>query len=264
MATESLQLLTGTIDAQRLSSSHLVSLKSIMKIKSSLLAASAVFAIGALPAGAAAFTGTYSFSGATGNVTSLAYNGSAIPGVTVGNLSKVGITTSSSSGNSRATSFPIGATTGLDTFSGTIDLTKYFEFSLTADSGVTIGMTSVTFGIGRSLTGSRQWEWRSSVDSFAAAIKTYSAVNAGLTNAEGVLTNPDSDSNWTGNVLDLSGAAYDGLSTINLRFYGYNSETTVGTGGLQGNLSFAGTAVPEPAAAILGAFGMLAILRRRR
>ena len=54
---------------------------------------------------ATTFTGTYSFASATGNVSSLAYNGTAIPNVTVGNLVKVGVTTSSSSGNFRATNF---------------------------------------------------------------------------------------------------------------------------------------------------------------
>jgi len=70
------------------------------------------------------------------------------------------------------------------------------------------------------------------------------------------------DGNWTGNVLDLGGTAFDGLSSITCRLYGFDAEGTAGTAGLQGNLTFAGvtTAIPEPAAAL----GLLGILRRRR
>jgi hypothetical protein len=233
-----------------------------MKKKFLLLSALSVsFSSGAI---AAVFSGTFDFAGTTGNVASFAYNGTPIPNVTVGNLDKVGVTTSSSTGNSRASGWPTGATTGSDTFTGTINLGSYFEFTLTADTGYTIDMTSISFGIGRSATGPRQWEWRTSVDTFGSTVGTYTTINAGLTNSSGVLTNPDSNSSWTGNVLDLSGASYKDLSSITLRFYGYNSEAATGTGGLQGNLSFAGEAIPEPGAALLGSLGMLCLLRRRR
>ena len=95
-------------------------------------------------------------------------------------------------------------------------------------------------------------------------------VNAGLTNTAGVLTNPDTNSSWTGNVLDLSGTDYDELTTVTFRLFGFNSEQAGGTGGLQGDLSFAGEVVevtppiPEPSTALLGLLGTLALLRRRR
>lgn len=237
---------------------------SVMKITSSLLLSFALLAIGASNAGGASFVGTFSFAGTTGNVASLPYNGTAIDDVSVGNLTKVGVTTSSSSGNSRASGWSTGATDASNSFTGTIDTGKYFEFSLTAASGVTIDMSSITFGVGRSGTGPRQWEWRSSVDSYAATIGSYTTTNAGLTNSGGVLTNPDSNSSWTGNVLDLSGAQFKNLTSVSFRIYAYNAEATAGTGGLQGNLSFAGTAVPETSAALLGALGVLGLLRRRR
>ena len=104
-------------------------------------------------------------------------------------------------------------------------------------------MTSLTFGVGRSGTGPRQWQWRSSVDGYAAPITTYTTVNGGLTLAGGVLTNPDTNSFWTGNVLDLSGAAFEGRSSVTFRLYGSNAEAVDGTGGLQGPLSFAGNVV---------------------
>ncbi len=205
------------------------------------------------------FTGTFNLAGSGNDVTSFAYNGPTINNATVGNLQKVGITTSSSTGNFRGTNWSTAA----------IDTGKYITFTLTAASGYELDLTSLTFGIGRSGTGPVNWEWRSSVDNFASTISTYSSINAGLTNNGGVLTNPDSNSSWTGNVIDLSGASYQGLSAITFRFYGYTAEAGSGTGGLQGNLSFAGetVAVPEPstyAMLIAGAGVMFWTLRRKR
>ena len=205
------------------------------------------------PAGPpAAFTGSYTF-GTGGNVTSFAYNGPAIDDLSVGDLAKVGVTTSSSSNNFRASNWPTGATNASNVFAGVLDPGKYFEFTLTAAAGHTLAMESLSFGVGRSGTGPRQWQWRSSADGFAAAIDTYTTVNAGLTLAGGLLTNPDDNSSWTGNVLDLSGAAYQGLGSLTFRFYGFNAEGTGGTGGLQGPLSFAGGVVETGAGA--GALG---------
>jgi hypothetical protein len=52
---------------------------------------------------ATAFSGTFTFSGTTGHVASFPYNGAAIADVGVGALGKVGVTSSSSTDNSRAT-----------------------------------------------------------------------------------------------------------------------------------------------------------------
>ena len=177
------------------------------------------------------FTGTFTFGGTSGNVASFAYNGTPIPNLTVSDLTKVGVTSSSNSNNFRANNWPLNSSPGLDA-------TKYFEFTLTADSGYTFDMGDLTFGLGRSSTGPVNWEWRSDADSFASTLSTYTSVNAGLTESGGVLTNPDSNSNWTGNILDLSSST--GLNAITLRYYGYNAESTSGTGGLQGPLSFSG------------------------
>lgn len=235
-----------------------------MKLKSHLTLLG-VISLVSPAAHAAVFAGTFDFSGTTANVASFSYNGTAINNLTVGNLAKVGVTTSSSSGNSRASGWSTGATTGSDTFLGTVDLGKYFEFTLSVDSGFTLDMSSISFGLGRSATGPRQWQWRSNVDSYAATIGSYTSTNSSLTNSGGVLTNPDTNSSWTGNILDLSGSSFQDLSSITFRLYGFNSEATTGTGGLQGNLTFSGDVVPEPSgAAILGSIGILGLLRRRR
>ncbi|MBL7980957.1 MAG: lamin tail domain-containing protein, partial [Flavobacteriales bacterium] len=202
----------------------------------------------ALTSAAQSITATYDLSGGANDVASFAFNGTAPAGVTFGPLVKVGVTSSGSSGNFRATVWPTGATNGNDVFTGSVDLAKYIAFDVTVAAGYTLDLTNVTFGVGRSGTGTRQWQWRSSVDGYATIISTYTTVNAGLTQAGGVLTNPDANSSWTGNVLDLSGATYQDLGpgTYTFRIYAFNSESTAGTAGLQGNLTITGSLTAPP------------------
>ena len=61
------------------------------------------------------FTATYTFTGSTGNVASFAYNGTTYPGIAVGSIEKVGVTTSPNTDNFRATGWPTGATDGSNT-----------------------------------------------------------------------------------------------------------------------------------------------------
>ena len=188
------------------------------------------------------FAGVYSFN-AEGNVAAFAYNGESLAGVTVGDLLKVGVTSSSSMGNFRGTTWPAGGTNGSDLFAGDFDPGKYIEFTLTAEAEGMLDMDAVEFGLGRSSTGPRQWQWRSSADGFAVPLSSFGIVSSGLNQSDGVLTNPDSNSSWVGNVLDLSGDMFQGLSAVTLRLYGFNAEGSGGTGGLQGPLTFRGTFV---------------------
>jgi hypothetical protein len=129
-------------------------------------------------------------------------------------------------------------------------------------------MTSITFGVGRSGTGPRQWEWRSSIDSYASILANYTTLNANVTQSGGVLTTPDANAGYTGNVLTVTGSSFEDLSSVTFRIYGYNSETSAGTGGLQGPISFSGaTVVPEPstyALLVLAGLGLAGYAARRR
>jgi autotransporter-associated beta strand protein len=215
-------------------------IKNLVVLVSFIIASSGIQA-------ATTFTGTYSFASATGNVASLAYNGTAIPNVTVGNLLKVGVTTGSSSGNSRATGWTLDPGTVGD-LDGGIGAGNYYQFSLTAASGYTLDMTSFTFGVGRSGTGPRSFQWRSSLDNYETAFSNYTSTNAALSNTSGALSyKTDATTSATGNVLNLS--SLTGLSGVTFRFYGYNSEATGGTGGLEGNFTFAGAFNAAAAAA---------------
>jgi fibronectin-binding autotransporter adhesin len=186
-----------------------------------------------------AFTGTYTFTGTTGTNNPFAYNGTDIANLAEGGLSRSNLSVSSSSGNFRASGFALDPVVG--TLTGTNDPSKYFQFSLTADSGFTLSMTNINFGVGRSATGPRTFVWSSSVDSFATIITNYT-VPANVTNNAGVITIGDVTSTTLTNiVLDLSAASFQSLTAITFRFYAYNSEASGGTGGLQGPLSFSGS-----------------------
>ena len=190
------------------------------------------------------FNGTYSFAGTIGNVPSLSYNGSAITNLTVGALTKTGVATSSSSGNSRASGWGTGSTSG-GAAGGSIDLNKYFEFTITADSGYTISNPTLTYGVGRSGSGTRRFEWRWSIDSYGSALSVGTS-NGSLINTSGILETPDSNAGYTGNVITT---ITSNQTTITFRFYAYGAEGTSGTGGLQGNLTFGGTLVANGSSA---------------
>jgi len=185
------------------------------------------------------FSGTYTF-GSDGNVTSFAYNGTPIFGVTASPLVKVGVSTSVSTSNFRANDWPTGASDGSDVLPGSPDAARYFEFTVTAAAGKVIDGPSITFGVGRSGGGPRQWQWRSSADNYTTAIPVTTVAN-GLAHDDGVLTGPDIIANWTGNVLQTDGPLYENLTRITFRLYGYNAELGSGTGGLAGPLIFGGT-----------------------
>jgi len=187
-------------------------------------------------------TGIFTF-GTSGNVSSFAYNGTAIANLTVGNLVKVGGTSSSSNDNFRAFGWPLD-TSGTGGLTGSPDLNDYFGFTLNAASGYTFDIDTVAFGFGRSSTGPRSSQWRSNVDNYASVVGTYSSLGSGtLFNTSGGglhFTTDSTATTGTGVRLAFSGSSstYQGLSSIDLRWYAYNAEASGGTGGFQGPLSF--------------------------
>ena len=84
---------------------------------------------GSIGRGQTSFTATYSF-GSSGGVTSFSYNGTSYDGISPGTMDKVGITSSSSTGNFRGSNWPTGATSGSDTFTGSVDLGYYIGFTI--------------------------------------------------------------------------------------------------------------------------------------
>ena len=215
---------------------------------------------------ATTFTGAFDLTSVAAN--NFAYNGASITDVTVSNLNGVGVTYNSGAGRLMFTGWNTGATTGSNSFTGAINLSKYIEFSLTAAAGTKIDMTSLDFGFRRSATGARQFEVRSSADSYASALSSYTTLNASLLNSAGVVTTPDASSTTSygpSNILDLS--SLKGLSAVTFRFYVYNAESASGTSGIQGPITFTGAiepaAVPEPSSSMLMVVGMVALVAVR-
>ncbi|MBL7897657.1 MAG: hypothetical protein JNJ99_03900, partial [Crocinitomicaceae bacterium] len=92
---------------------------------------------------------------------------------------------------------------------GTIDLTAYFEFTLTPNPGCEIDFSSFVYTGQSSGTGPTSFAFRSSVDGYTANI---GAPTAG------------------GTTINLSAGAYQNISTaITFRFYGWGASASGGT-----------------------------------
>ena len=161
---------------------------------------------------------TYTIAGSGNDVTSL--NASAKDAnVTVSPLTKVGITSTSSSGNFRGNQWPAA---------NALDESKRIEFTVTPDAGFALSLTSLTYGVGSSNTGPATYEWRSSVDNFAAPIgSSFSKTSAPA-----------------GSSLNLGTAFSNVTSAVTFRLFGYSASGASGTGGLAGDLVINGTVAP--------------------
>lgn len=183
---------------------------------------------------AQSFNGTYSFSGVS--TTTGKTDPTAVPtatGVTFGSFTANGAVSTNPNAASRFsfTSQPTGATNSSDVFTGAIDLTKYYEVTITPVSGYTLNITGIKFTMQRSGTGIRQYSVRSSKDSYATNLPA--SISPANTDLQVV----------TGNVFQVLDAATtaEAGSTITLtgftsittattfRFYGYNAEAIGGT-----------------------------------
>lgn len=182
-----------------------------------------------------AFTATYTF-GSNGDVTSFTYNGTTYTGIAPAPIMKVGVTSSSSGSNFRASGWPTAATA---------DVNKYIGFTIAAQSGYKFTVTTINFGIGRSSTGTRTTQWRGSADTYSALLNNYTTLNSSITNTSGELANPNENSNWTGNILTL-GSEYANITTsCGFRMYLYAAGATAGTAGLAGPITITGTFEPD-------------------
>lgn len=184
------------------------------KIFSLLATACAVASISAQTA----FTATYDFVEAP-NLDNGTITGS---GVTISAFSAAGLNSTSTS-NRFAWS---GTTTA-----STPNLGKYFEVTVTPNSGNTISITSITFRSQRSGTGPRNYVVRASTDSYSANLPaSISPANAELTvqgTNEFYFVN-DIITGQGGNLV--SPTTLTNLSTpVGLRFYFYSSEAEGGT-----------------------------------
>ena len=102
-----------------------------------------------------------------------------------------------------------GAATSCKSAAEAVSVGNYAYFTLTANSGYVLNLSSLDFKVTRPGTSysPRGWVVRSSVDSYGTNIATEDVTST--------------DPTYTSKSLDLSGASYQGLSSITLRIYEY-------------------------------------------
>lgn len=119
-----------------------------------------------------------------------------------------------------------GATTAT-----TLDLTKYFEVTLTPGSGVNMSVTSLTFRLQRSGTGPRYCAVRSSVDGYASNLPaSISPANAELEVASNAIhfVNDGITTGQNGSTITISNINNVSTAT-SFRIYFYEAEAAGGT-----------------------------------
>lgn len=128
---------------------------------------------------------------------------------------------------------------------------QYFEFTVAADAGFEMDLTSLTFDAARGGASTpRGWVLRSSVDGYATDIAT-----------EVVATSLPNLSSFN---VDLLSASYQDLTAVTFRLYGYGPST--GIGQFFDNIVVNGSVQPIPEPTTLAALGVGALtlaLRRR-
>jgi hypothetical protein len=158
------------------------------------------------------------------------------------------------------------AGTALTTAAAAVAADSYFTFTLTANSGYLLNLSSLTFDTARGGSGTRGFALQTSATGFSTDSSTNinlaGVVSAG-TSTSVTTTRPT----YTPIVLDLSGASYQGLSSLTLRIFSFSGAVSSSVD--YDNIVFNGTAaaaVPEPAvwsSLILG-FSLLLVGNRFR
>ena len=145
----------------------------------------------------------FSFTGATGTPVTFPADAQPANG-SVSDFSRNGVTAITSTDNFGASAWNIP----------TLDVNRYFSFTITANTGFVLNLTSFELDEIRSGTGPNQWVLRSSRDGFTTDLGTYT--NTGTT----LLTN---------RVIALNESFYNVSGSIEFRIYGFGASSAAGT-----------------------------------
>jgi hypothetical protein len=186
------------------------------------------------------FTANYSFS----NVTAASGTTDPTPvplvnRITFGAFNAAGVSANpSAAGRFSFTQWGTGATNGSNSFTGSINLAKYYEVTITPDPGTKLNLTNITFSVQRSTTGVRQWSVRTSLDNFSSDIAATSSGQNVIIVSPNIFQIADRSvaTVQTGCIVNFDNT-YNGITQpIKIRFYGYNAESAAGSFSLNGVL----------------------------
>lgn len=192
-----------------------------------------------------------------------ATNGIAAMKISSANLTLSSTVTSSTSNNQYG--FKVPGVNAQTTLTGAISAGNYFQFTIAASTGFVLNLTSIELSGESSATGSNSAAIMSSIAGFSNGNEL-----ASVTGKAGLTGGLDSDPSGFGGPISLTAPAYQGISQVTFRFYGWGSTSGSGVTALRNlsgdDLVINGTTspVPEPSLALLSGFGALALLRRRR
>jgi hypothetical protein len=223
------------------------------------IALSALAALAIMPAEGTVIA-SYTFTGS-----SLASNDSSLDS-TASNFIASGFTSSFDTTNGNAapslaittsSTGPLGGGTGELTEANAISNEDYYSFTITPtlDPGDSLDFTSFTFDVaGRNSNSNSRYVLRASTDSYATTL--------GVTGTVSLASDP---STWVSQNFTLSDDSILQGVTAATTFRLYLIDNRGSTAHiLIDNVIINATTVPEPGAALLGAVGFIALLRRRR
>lgn len=211
-------------------------------MKKLLLIIQTIGAAGFITAQTNSFTLTYNFAQVSSTTTPCTGTLDPTPtptvtGLTSGSFIAVGTSSCpSTSGYFSFSGWGTGATNGNDTsFSGYLDLNKYYDITITPQTNYELAFDSITFKALRSGTGPRFWAVRHSVNGFAANINAIST----NTNISVVSTGTDVNAfkwttdSYTTTTIQSGFKVFPSLTQIttpvSFRWYAWNAESTNGT-----------------------------------
>ena len=196
--------------------------------------------------------GSFSFvgNGSFGRLNPFPYNGQSMHNITVSPFTRHGVIDYGWSNKYLSNNWPTGGTNTPNAFNtpaqltGSIDPTKYLEFTISAQSGYSFSNPKVKFNISRWEEAPHTWVWRSSLDNFTSniAIDSLGPQSASISYANGVIQLLDVTSTFYGLVFQLEAS---NISSITFRLYGYNAEVAIppangatGSAGFHSGISF--------------------------
>jgi hypothetical protein len=179
---------------------------------------------------------SYQFSDVTTSSGTSSAGDSSYLGAVFSSFTAVGTSANSNAmGRFSFTNQPLGASNGSDVFTGGIDLSKYYEFTVSPVPSYTINLQTIKFTLQRSGTGIRQYSVRSSLDNFSTNLSA--SISPGNSDLSVVnIPQPNifqvSDSTTSaegGTTITLDSRFYAVPGPVRFRIYGYNGESSVGT-----------------------------------